>query len=471
MTASKRHHVMLLGYILALSAAGAWISGELVKEHAGRWSVGGERGGLFTRVCEATAGPGFDCTGTIRGPWSVIKIPIPIPSRASVVGIHTVHMPVAFLGLAYFVFMGVWFAFIGRPRLFGYRWHRLPLGMGLCGLAVSLFYVGMMAVGSAPWCVWCLAIHAINVLLVLAIWRSRAGRCFPDSAPTVAHLAQEAEQIARATTTFREVATAVAFSLILIAGLWAYRREHLAFQNGLRSLQPYKAIMTSLQEDPAFLLREYQAQPQQHIPLRSGEQNDSTQPQLTVFTDFECPACYCNSLRIRNNNTETFKGKLTVMVRHYPLDNECNANVEAEFHPNACAAAYAAEAARLQGGDEAFLRMHALLFKNRKRLGHELYGDLAAQIGLDDDRFQADMESDVVRQIVQSDIRLAEVLGVTGTPTMLLNGRHIPKLCQVSAFWVAFADEWNRSAQYRADAQNENRDVLVASDVVSGRQE
>ena len=138
MTARKRHHVMLLGCILALSAAGAWISGQLVKQHAGVWSSKGAVPGLFGRVCEATAGAGFDCTGAIRGPWGMIKFPLPVPSLDSVIGVHTVFVPVAFLGLGYFVFMGVWFAFIGRPRLYGYRWHRVPLGVALCGLVSGL---------------------------------------------------------------------------------------------------------------------------------------------------------------------------------------------------------------------------------------------------------------------------------------------------------------------------------------------
>ncbi len=465
------YSAVLLGSVLVLSGTGAWISGQLVKEHAGPWSVGGGRGGLFTRVCDATVGAGFDCTGAIKGPWSMIKIPIPVPSLDSVIGVHTVFMPVAFLGLAYFVFMGVWFAFVGRPRRDGYRWHRIPLGVGLCGMAVSLFYLGVMAVGSAPWCVWCLAVHGINLLLFMVIGRMGAAARQARSTATVAASEWPPERIARATLTSRKATSAIAFSLMVIAGLWAYRREHLAFRRELGSLMPYKRVVTDLQEDPAFLLREYDAQPQHEIPLRLGEASGSDHPRLAVFTDFECPACYCNSLGVRHKNTEAFKGKLTVMVRHYPLDNECNANVETELHPNACEAAYAAEAARLQGGDQAFVRMHTLLFENRKALGDSLYRKLAGQIGLDTDRFQADMEGDVVRQIVQSDIKLAQELSVTGTPTMLLNGRRIPKLCQVPVFWKAFAQEWTRSATHRVGADSENGDVLVASSAVSGRQE
>ena len=127
------------------------------------------------------------------------------------------------------------------------------------------------------------------------------------------------------------------------------------------------------------------------------------------------------------------------MVRHYPLCSLCNEQVKDTIHPNACRAAYAAEAARLQGGRRAFERMHELLFANRKRLGDKVYRDLAVQVGLDPVLFLRRMEDPVVRQAVHEDIELARQLGVDGTPTMFLDGRRIPALCLTPAFWQAVA--------------------------------
>lgn len=468
-TIRKHYSVLLLGCVLALSGAGAWISGELVKQDADLWGGAGASTGLFARLCEATAPAGFNCAGAAKDPWGRIKVPIPLPSRDLTLGVHTVVVPVAFLGLAYFVFMGVWFAFIARPRLYGYRWHRVPLVAGLCGVAVSLLYLGVMALGVAPWCIWCLCVHAINFVMVFAVWR--LCRKAQGSRGTEAAAPLSPGRLARITLTSWEATSVIAFSVILVAGLWAYRREHLAFRNELRSLMPYKRVVTSLQKDPAFLLREYNAQPQHEIPLRLGEPTGNDHPRLIVFTDFECHACYCNALVVQKQIAGAFKEQLTVLVRHYPLDNACNANVKNELHPNACQAAYAAEAARIQGGDKAFVRMCDLLFKNHKALGHKLYRDLAVQIGLDADRFQSDMKGEAVQRIVQSDIRLAEKLSVTGTPTMLLNGRHIPKLCQVPVFWEAFAETWVPSGQDRVGADSGRRDVLAATHAIANLRE
>lgn len=471
-TIMNRHRCSLairVGSILLFCALGTWISGQMLIEHAGRWTVGDRGGDLFSRVCKATEGLGldFECVAANNGPWSMIKIPILIPLRTLSIGVHTVHMPVAFLALAYFVFMGVWFAFLGRPRVYGYRWHLVPVWVALCGTAVSLFYVGLMATGSAPWCVWCLVIHAINLLMVLAIWGLGASARRTASITTVSMSDWRPEQIAQATLTFREVRTVIAFSLILILGLWAYRREILSYRRELRSLMPYKQVVTSLQRDWGFLPREFYAQLQHGIPKHLGEPIDNDHPCLTVFTDFECPACNCDSLAVRNQIPEKLFDRMNLQIRHFPLSNLCNTNVDEKNHATACDAAYAAEAARLQGGEEVFWKMYDQLFKNSRRLSKEVYRVLAVRFGLDADRLLRDMESEAVRDIVQSDIELAKELGVTRTPVMFLNGRRIPKLCRVPVFWEAFAETWISLQQDRTAAGDVSSDSLAANNAAT----
>ena len=96
----------------------------------------------------------------------------------------------------------------------------------------------------------------------------------------------------------RQAVRAVAFALILIAGLWSYRHEALAMGTRLRALQPYRELVSSLRNDPDFLLREHYAQPQQRIPRRDGHAADDLPP-LVVFTDFECSVYYCEEQRLR----------------------------------------------------------------------------------------------------------------------------------------------------------------------------
>ena len=49
------------------------------------------------------------------------------------------------------------------------------------------------------------------------------------------------------------------------------------------------------------------------------------------------------------------------------------------------------------------------------------------------------MESDDVSQLIAGDVALAHRLGVTGTPSVVLNGRLVPEICQSAVFWRAIA--------------------------------
>ena len=435
---NRRYHARVLTTgILLLGTSGAWLSGQLVKQHANLWGAGGANAGLFMRMCQAAERAGFDCAATVKGPWGQFVLPIPRPTRDWGLRVQRVEIPVAFLGLAYFVFVVVWFAFAGGSRSFDGPWRRVSLSVALCGAAASIGFMGLMALGRAPWCLWCVAIHLINFMMLAAIWRLDT------------HVRHEASQAAtdisrpptvRDPITTREATRAVAFALILVAGLWMYRHEHLALGSQMNKLRPYKALVTSLKADPEFVLREHYAQPMRAIPPRIGEWRASDAPRLTVFTDFECPACFCNSQVVRTQISKAFGGRLSIDVRHFPLCRDCNDGVKRDAHPNACDAAHAAEAARLQGGHEAFERMYELLFKNRNRLRPDIYGELAERIGLDADRLSRDMRGDQVAQIIQSDIELARRLGVRGTPTMFLNGRRVTELCEGEVFWKAVAE-------------------------------
>jgi len=438
----------LVALIVALSVCGAWISGGLLKQDADVWGTGGMATGLFARICRATERVGFSCGNEDKGAWSDLRVPVPLLSRDS-----DVAVPVAFLGLAYFVFMGMWFALIRGPRPLGRRWHRLIGVAAFLGSLGSVFYVGLMALGHAQWCFWCLATHAVNFAMVLAIWRLYRGhgaaRDESEWSP-----AASPEQVARMTLTFREAAGAVVCATVLIASLWVYRSDHLFFQKQRNRLLAYRTLVRGMQEDPAFLLREHLAQPRHEIARRPGEAPAGDRPELVVFTDFECPSCTWNARAVRDEAIEAFGGELVVRIRHYPLCRDCNEHVTSEFHPNSCNAAYAAEAARLQGGDEAYWQMHDLLFRHSNELGNGLYADLAARIGLDADVFAADMAGEAVREIVRHDVAAGYALGIIGTPALYLNGREIPPLCQTSSFWEAAAENWSASREgYRtADA-------------------
>jgi hypothetical protein len=424
----KRSRVILI-CIMLLCLAGAWISGDLVRQHAG------VSDGVLARVCRATTGTG--CGAALESRWSELTIPVPIPTRDFSTLVRRVKVPVAFLGLAYFVFMGVWFGLVGGPRRFGRPWHQLPLSIGYGSLSISVLFVGLMTVGASPWCLLCMAVHVINVLLVAAMWQ--LARQHSAVAETAVPPAPAPEQLARVTLTTREVLATLAVALAVVAGLWLYRHDNLMHRDERNRLLPFETLVTSLQRDTEFLQREFLAQPRHEIPLRETETIVDGRPRLVVFTDFQCPACYCNAQTIETGIVALFDGRIDVHLRHYPLCNDCNTNVDGSIHPQACAAARVAEAARLQGGEEAVRRMSELLFARSGELDDDVYRELADEIGLDPELLAVQMNSDQVHRLVGDDIALAHELGVTGTPAMFLDGRPVSELCNTFVFWRSYA--------------------------------
>jgi protein-disulfide isomerase len=125
---------------------------------------------------------------------------------------------------------------------------------------------------------------------------------------------------------------------------------------------------------------------------------------VVVYGDYECPFCAQLEVRLRALD-------LRVAFRHFPVRSS---------HPRAQAAAYAAEAAAVQG---AFWAMHDSLFDDQGRLEDPHLWARAERLGLDVRRFDADRRSDRVAERVREDFRGGVRAGVATTPTLFLEGR------------------------------------------------
>jgi len=435
---------------VALCGAGTWISAELVKEQAGPWPSSKHSPRLVSGLCGSSGDGESGCAAVLQSDWSAVDFNVPTVTRALTVQWTRVVVPVAFIGLAYFVFLGVWHTFAGPPQAWGRRWYLIPLLSVLAGTAGSAFLLWVMVFKLQAPCKWCLVTHAINGLLLvstLCMWPSARRRTIrmtfdrsdPGYAPSV-----------RARLTAAAALKVTGFAALVIAGLWVYRTAKLDIRREVGKLLPYKQFVRHLENDPDFLLREYYAEPRHFIP--GGFADDEAQsklvdPTVVIFSDFLCPHCACFASRWEQEFRRNWEGPLQVSFRHFPRCHECNDTVTAKGHPEACRASYASEAARSQGGEAAFWQMHDLLFKYSRRLGDRSYSALATRIGLDADKLVADMDSVAVREAVAADVALAAELGVKSTPTAFLEGRRVPRLCLNNpVFWEAIAAELSPGA-------------------------
>lgn len=109
------------------------------------------------------------------------------------------------------------------------------------------------------------------------------------------------------------------------------------------------------------------------------------------------------------------------VYRHLPLSS---------IHNKARLASQASEAA---GEQDAFWEYHDLLYERQSQWAafpveqaHDYFANLAAEIGLDRDKFVADMDSDAIVKRVEDAENAAIGAGLRGTPTVFVNGYEFP---------------------------------------------
>jgi protein-disulfide isomerase len=96
-------------------------------------------------------------------------------------------------------------------------------------------------------------------------------------------------------------------------------------------------------------------------------------------------------------------------------------NMPLRFHKFADPSARAALAAHKQGK---FWEFHDKLFAVEK-LSDEAINNVAVELQLDMAQFNKDMNSPEIRQMVNKDLLDAQKVGVTGTPTIFINGKKL----------------------------------------------
>ena len=130
---------------------------------------------------------------------------------------------------------------------------------------------------------------------------------------------------------------------------------------------------------------------------------------VVEYGDFECPYCGMAEPAVRELLRDY--GEVRYVWRHLPLT---------DVHPNAQLAAEAAEAAARQG---AFWEMHDLLLDHQDALHPRDLIGYAASLGLDTDRFAADLRKHAGMAHVNEDLESADLSNVSGTPTFFVNGK------------------------------------------------
>ncbi len=144
-----------------------------------------------------------------------------------------------------------------------------------------------------------------------------------------------------------------------------------------------------------------------NAPVLANADGDVT---IVEFFDYNCP--YCRRAAPTIENLVEADPGIRLVYREWPILGE-----------GSVFAARAALASRQQGLYEEF---HWAMMDMSGRAEERSVLTIAAEIGLDIDQLRADMESPEVAEHIETSMRLADLLGITGTPTFILGENLVP---------------------------------------------
>lgn len=147
---------------------------------------------------------------------------------------------------------------------------------------------------------------------------------------------------------------------------------------------------------------------------------------VSEFLDFQCSSCFTYYSNVTQEIEKEYAGRITFVTRNFPIP---------KMHPLAESAAKASEAAAAQGK---YKEMYHALYDNYRAWAYspdgqsvsddqaradKLFTQYAQQIGLDVNKFHADLESPAVAERIKKDQADGQQAGVEGTPSFFINGQ------------------------------------------------
>lgn len=163
---------------------------------------------------------------------------------------------------------------------------------------------------------------------------------------------------------------------------------------------------------------------------------------VVKFNDYQCPPCrqsYMEYKRVFAKYESSQPGAVRLVLKDFPLESECNANVTTSLHASACEAA---AAVRLAKERDRGAPLEEWLFANQPTLTPQEVRQAAREVGQVpnfDARYEMTLEQ------VKADIAYGRQLGVRSTPTFFINGVKVEGALPAQYFDQAIAYELQRA--------------------------
>lgn len=144
---------------------------------------------------------------------------------------------------------------------------------------------------------------------------------------------------------------------------------------------------------------------------------------IDVYVDFQCPACKDYSETVESQVVERYvaSGEVYYTFRHFPFIDDNSVRNESD---------QAANASMCAAEQERFWDYHDILFANWNGENQNAFNDkrlvaFAESLELDMDAFNQCFQANKYKDDIESDLAAGRMKGVTGTPSVFVNGEHL----------------------------------------------
>ena len=338
-------------------------------------------------------------------------------------------VPVAPAGLLYFAFVMVMAGVAGRNS--SVARENAP-GYIFAVSTIALAFVLYLAWASwfvlKIFCILC----AITYVAVIAIFVVSGGA---TAFPMTTLPGRASRDIRTLVSNPFPLVLALAFMAAAVAVMVVFPREIQAEQSAAVQDLP------SVSDDERVKVGEWwDMQPQVSVPVPA----DGAKVVVVKFNDYQCPACKLTHEQYRGVLEKyTATKDVRYVVKHFPLEGECNPHAAGGNHYASCEAAAGVVMARAKGTAG---KLEDWIFTN---LGPPLLTPAQMKDAVRTVGGIADYDAryPTAIQEVTADATLGQQLKVRSTPTFFINGRMLPNLVQPQYLAVIIDHELKRASK------------------------
>jgi uncharacterized membrane protein/protein-disulfide isomerase len=302
------------------------------------------------------------------------------------------NVPVPVWGVAVYTFLLIFvFCFVGPKDSRGRGWAiAFTISLAFSGYSAVLAFISSYYIGA--YCIVCIYTYAVNFFLAYMTWLVR--KRFESMSylrALIADISYLRQRLTLSASTAVIAAGSILALILFFPAYWSFALPESVLK-----------LPTGITDDG-------------HPWIGS----DSAPIVITEYSDYLCFQCKKMNFYLRQLISQ-YPDRVKLIHRHFPMDSRFNPILKTPFHEGAglmsLIAIHATE-------NEKFWLVNDYLFSIAGHTNRIDIGELSAKVGLDGRKIKKSFNNPNTRQKLLRDIENGLRLGITGTPSYLIDGK------------------------------------------------